>query len=558
MSKTSVWRRTLTILMLAAATLAIPVEAGTVSLSWDPVTHDDLAGYRLYYGTSPDVYTQTQDVGLTTQATLSGLNDCTTYYIAVKAVTGDGTESESYSNVVSGWARPELLSTAPATLEQGSQGQIVLDGHNFQAGATLMLSNADITVTALTLNSCNQLVADVSVALSAATGPVDVTVVNPDQVFGASSGMFSVTADSSPPVISALQAATVGSTSAIITWTTDEPSDSQLFYRVAGDSAYQQTAVDSTLETDHSVTINGLTPDTDYEYYVRSADAGGNASTANGSGFTTQANGYTYLRLEAESVPIVAPLEAAAGADAFAGEWINLADGTPTGNPNNPSGSWDLGFHLSSNDTWYLWYRMMGLSNGENGWLEAVDGAALDYITAPPNAVWQWIEGRSYTLTAGLHTLTLGGNEAGARIDRVLITNDPGFLPSEQPGSDVMPPSSAAGLTATASDSAVALDWSNPSDSDVARIIVRYRTDGRAPLNPLDGYPLADRIATPGAAESLSHTGLTNGMTYHYGIFVVDESGNVSAPATAQATPEAEATPPDTVTGLTRTDVMGP
>jgi len=263
------------------------------------------------------------------------------------------------------------------------------------------------------------------------------------------------------------------------------------------------------------------------------------------------------MYLEAESVPLSAPLETGSGTDAFSGEWINLADGTSNGNPDNPSGSWDYGFHLSSADTWYFWFRMYGPSNGENGWLEAVDGAALDYITAPPNGSWQWIEGRAYTLASGLHTLTLGGNEAGARVDRILVTNDPSFLPTAQPGGYLTPPATAGGLTATAADGAVVLDWTNPGDTDIARVVVRYRTDGRSPLNPLDGYPLADRMAAPGAVESLSHTGLSNGATYHYGIFVLDDSDNASAPAAAQATPDAQASPPDAVTGLARTDVMG-
>jgi len=241
MTSTGFWRRSFTISILAAAMAVLPAGAGTISLSWDPVAHEDLAGYRLYYGTSPGVYTESMDVGLVTQATLSGLDDCTTYYIATKAVTGDGTESEAFSNAVSGWARPELLSANPITLEQGSQGQLVINGHNFQAGATLITSNNGVTVGSITLNSCHQLVADVTISGSAAVGTVDLTLVNPDQVFGAAAGLFSVTADSSGPVISALQAGSVGSTTATISWTTDEVSDSQLYYRVAGQSIYQQT-----------------------------------------------------------------------------------------------------------------------------------------------------------------------------------------------------------------------------------------------------------------------------------------------------------------------------
>jgi len=120
-------------------------------------------------------------------------------------------------------------------------------------------------------------VADVTISGSAAVGTVDLTLVNPDQVFGAAAGLFSVTADSSGPVISALQAGSVGSTTATISWTTDEVSDSQLYYRVAGQSIYQQMDVDQSMVTSHSIVLTGLTPDTAYEYYVRSVDDSGNA-----------------------------------------------------------------------------------------------------------------------------------------------------------------------------------------------------------------------------------------------------------------------------------------
>ena len=44
-------------LALLAALVALlsghAASAGTVSLAWDPVADSDLAGYRVYYGTSP-------------------------------------------------------------------------------------------------------------------------------------------------------------------------------------------------------------------------------------------------------------------------------------------------------------------------------------------------------------------------------------------------------------------------------------------------------------------------------------------------------------------------
>jgi hypothetical protein len=84
-----------------------PAPAGTAVLSWTPPTTNtdgstlaDLAGYRIYYGTSPDALTATVQVAnpSTVSHTLTGLAPGT-YYFGVKAYTSTGIES-AISNVV--------------------------------------------------------------------------------------------------------------------------------------------------------------------------------------------------------------------------------------------------------------------------------------------------------------------------------------------------------------------------------------------------------------------------------------------------------------------------
>ena len=79
----------------------------SVSLIWEPPTINDdgtpltdLAGYKIYYGTSPGDYTRRIDVGIeTTQFTVKGLKPGT-YYFVVTAYNVTRNES-GYSNEVS-------------------------------------------------------------------------------------------------------------------------------------------------------------------------------------------------------------------------------------------------------------------------------------------------------------------------------------------------------------------------------------------------------------------------------------------------------------------------
>lgn len=98
--------------------------------------------------------------------------------------------------------------------------------------------------------------------------------------------------DSTPPVISNVQVASTTDTSAVITWTTDESSDSQARYgTVSGSwSGYPSNQDDTSMVTSHSVTLTGLSPNTTYYFMVGSTDSSGNGpATSSEMTFTTDA-----------------------------------------------------------------------------------------------------------------------------------------------------------------------------------------------------------------------------------------------------------------------------
>ena len=72
----------------------------SVTLAWDRNAEQDIANYRLYYGTQSGRPSQSLGVGNVTTATITNLNDGTTYFFAIAAVNTVGLEGP-LSNEVS-------------------------------------------------------------------------------------------------------------------------------------------------------------------------------------------------------------------------------------------------------------------------------------------------------------------------------------------------------------------------------------------------------------------------------------------------------------------------
>jgi PKD repeat protein len=91
--------------------------------------------------------------------------------------------------------------------------------------------------------------------------------------------------DTAPPVISGVYADSITSSSAVVNWTTNEASDSQIEYGTTL-SFGNTTSVDSSLVTTHSQSIS-LAPSTQYYYRVFSRDDSGNLSVSGNYTFTS-------------------------------------------------------------------------------------------------------------------------------------------------------------------------------------------------------------------------------------------------------------------------------
>ena len=86
------------------------------------------------------------------------------------------------------------------------------------------------------------------------------------------------TTDTTPPAITGVSA-TPTSTSASITWTTDEASNSRVAYGTSA-TALTQSSTNAALVTSHTVSLTGLQANATYYYRVTSADAANNSATS--------------------------------------------------------------------------------------------------------------------------------------------------------------------------------------------------------------------------------------------------------------------------------------
>jgi hypothetical protein len=88
-------------LLFVIVSLLVPVaHAGEVTVAWDPNPEPEVAGYKIYFGTTPGSYTVSANAGNITSMVISGLEAGLTYYFAAVAYDSSGNES-GFSNEIS-------------------------------------------------------------------------------------------------------------------------------------------------------------------------------------------------------------------------------------------------------------------------------------------------------------------------------------------------------------------------------------------------------------------------------------------------------------------------
>jgi len=261
------------------------------------------------YGTVPGSYTneavaQARMATGTFSADLSGLNPGTTYYFRAKAV-GDGTSYGSqitFSTSTSSNRSPSRPSNAfPANAATGmtltptlmkSSGFSDPDAGDTHAASQWQLRTASGSYSSPVYDSST----DASHLTSVRAPALNYSTtyywhVRHQDNHGAWSSWsaetsFATANEVTAPVISGVTATNIATTSATITWTTDEVATSQLHYGLTTEYG-SVTTLESKLVTGHSVNLTGLSSFKTYHYRVKSSDVAGNPVSSADYTFTT-------------------------------------------------------------------------------------------------------------------------------------------------------------------------------------------------------------------------------------------------------------------------------
>lgn len=194
--------------------------------------------------------------------------------------------------------------------------------------------------------------------------------------------------ETTPPNISNVQAGSVTSNSALITWSTDENSNSVVEYGVstAYGSRAGDTAENATYVANHSVSLTGLAANTLYHYRVKSTDALGNTSTSGDFTFQTSTSTWQILTYDNFESGMGTYTDGGADMSRYTGT-THAHQGAAAANIQDNSSTASSFYHTASyNVTGYqtlevdFWFKMVSMETGEDFWVQYFNGSTWQTV----------------------------------------------------------------------------------------------------------------------------------------------------------------------------------
>jgi hypothetical protein len=337
-------------------------------------------------------------------------------------------------------------------------------------------------------------------------------------------------ADTTPPTISNIQVTGITVSGATILWNTNESSNSQVEYGTTLCPCSLNSPLNSTLTTAHTVVLTGLSAGTTYHYRVKSRDAAGNLGTSNDATFTTTSNpppppptGVATCH-EAEAGVL------AGGLDGDSDSTASNRSSVATKNPDQGTISFTLDILVPG--TYVIWARVKAKSGEEDSFYVSADGGPEDIFDCAEGTwseLFQWsrvngrnggevpgaLNPRTFSFTAGLHTVVFRGREPKADLDVILVTNDLNFVPSASNSNSMLYKIKIGAKKFTSTTAKVKWRTDEPANSQVEYgTTTQYGT-----FSTIDPAMVTKR--------GVLLENLQPNTTYHYRVRSVDGIGNL-------------------------------
>jgi len=260
------------------------------TIAW---TTNEASDTQVEYGTTTTYgSTTTLNASMVTNhsVSLSGLTAGTLYHYRVRSrdAAGNLATSADFTFTTSGapdTTAPTVSITAPAngatvrstiTVNASASDAVGVAGVQFRLDDANLGSEDTTASYQISWNTT-----------TASNGPHTLAAIARDLAGNtATSSGITVTVDNALPAISNVASSNITTSGATITWTTDEPSDTQVDYGISTSYGSRTTRA-SALVTSHTASITGLSPNTLYHYRVRSRDAAGNLARSSDFTLTT-------------------------------------------------------------------------------------------------------------------------------------------------------------------------------------------------------------------------------------------------------------------------------
>jgi hypothetical protein len=147
--------------------------------------------------------------------------------------------------------------------------------------------------------------------------------------------------------------------------------------------------------------------------------------------------GGTKIWLEGEGGTLKAPMRTASDSGASSGQYIWVPEGS--GSNSNPGygGYAEYSFDVPVAGQYVLWGRVLSNSGSNDSFFVSLDNSGYLIWDTLISGSWVWdrainrdvADPAYFNLTAGTHTLRIEQREDGAKVDRLLLTNDLSYVP---------------------------------------------------------------------------------------------------------------------------------